>query len=80
MRLSYLDVQVDAFREKPRDSGPGSAWAVAIAEQNVQSLMAKVGGKLNYLIDQPWGSLQPRMDFSWVTKSLRVQLAPTALE
>ncbi len=66
VRLSYLDVRVDSFQERAGDSNPGSAWAVAIEEQNLQSLVSSVGGRASYLIDQPWGVLQPQVEFSWL--------------
>ena len=65
-RLSYLDVQVDEFRERAADSNPGSAWAVAIDEQELQSLTLSLGGRARYLIDQPWGVLQPQLELSWL--------------
>ena len=66
VRLSYLDVRVDSFQERAGDSNFGSAWAVAIEEQNLQSLASSVGGRASYLIDQPWGVLQPQVEFSWL--------------
>ncbi len=66
VRLSYLDVRVDSFQERADGSNPGSAWAVAIEEQNLQSLVSSVGGRASYLIDQPWGVLQPQVEFSWL--------------
>ncbi len=66
VRLNYLDVRVDPFQERANDSGPGSAWAVAIDEQNLQSLVSRVGGRVNYLIEQPWGVLQPQAELSWL--------------
>ncbi|MDS4022033.1 MAG: autotransporter outer membrane beta-barrel domain-containing protein, partial [Candidatus Competibacter sp.] len=66
VRLSYLDLQVDSYREHAGASGPGSAWAVAIDEQNLQSLVSRVGGRVNYLIEQPWGVLQPQAELSWL--------------
>ena len=66
VRLNYLDVRVDPFQERANDSGPGSAWAVAIDEQNLQSLVSRLGGRVNYLIEQPWGVLQPQAELSWL--------------
>lgn len=64
--LSYLDVWVDALQEQATDNNPGSAWAVAIDEQNLQSLVLSLGGRASYLIDQSWGVLQPQMELSWL--------------
>ena len=66
LRLSYLDVRVDSFRERPGASGDGSAWAVAVEEQDLQSLVSSVGGRASYLIDRPWGTLQPQVEFDWL--------------
>ncbi|MDS4041937.1 MAG: autotransporter domain-containing protein, partial [Candidatus Competibacter sp.] len=66
VRLSYLNLQVDSYQEQAGDSGPGSAWAVAIDEQALQSLVFRLGGRVNYLIDQSWGVLQPRVELSWL--------------
>jgi outer membrane autotransporter protein len=66
LRLSYLDVRVDSFRERPGASGDGSAWAVAVEEQDLQSLVSSVGGRASYLIDRPWGTLQPQVEFGWL--------------
>ncbi|MFZ1640439.1 MAG: Ig-like domain-containing protein [Candidatus Contendobacter sp.] len=66
VRLSYLNMRVGPFRERADNDSPGSAWAVAIDEQNLQSLVSKVGGRANYLIDQPWGVLQPQAELSWL--------------
>ncbi|RUQ34638.1 MAG: tandem-95 repeat protein [Candidatus Competibacteraceae bacterium] len=66
IRLSYLNLQVDSYQEHADADGPGSAWAVAIDEQKLQSLTSRLGGKINYLIDQPWGALQPQVEFNWL--------------
>ena len=66
IRLSYLDVQVDSFQERASNNDPGSAWAMAIDEQNLQSLVLSLSGRAGYLIDQPWGILQPQVEFSWL--------------
>ncbi|MBK8755310.1 MAG: tandem-95 repeat protein [Candidatus Competibacteraceae bacterium] len=66
VRLSYLDVKVDSFQERAGNSNPGSAWAVAIDPQDLQSLVSTVGGRVSYLIDQPWGVLQPQLELSWL--------------
>jgi len=66
VRLSYLDVKVDPFQERAGNSNPGSAWAVAIDQQDLQSLVSTVSGRVSYLIDQPWGVLQPQIEFSWL--------------
>ncbi len=66
VRLSYLDVSVDNFQERAANNDPGSAWAMAIDEQNLQSLVLSLSGRASYLIDQPWGILQPQVEFSWL--------------
>ncbi|HRD65267.1 MAG TPA: Ig-like domain-containing protein [Candidatus Competibacter sp.] len=66
VRLSYLDMRLDSFQERTGDGNPGSAWAVAIEEQDLQSLVSSVGGRASYLIDRPWGILQPQVEFSWL--------------
>ena len=66
VRLSYLDMQVDSFRERANNDDPGSAWAVAIDEQDLQSLVSHVGGRVSYLIEQPWGVLRPQAGLSWL--------------
>ena len=65
-RLSYLDVRVDPFQERALDSNPGSAWAVAVDEQNLQSLVSSLGGRVSYLLNQPWGTLEPQVELSWL--------------
>jgi outer membrane autotransporter protein len=65
-RLSYLDVRVDPFQERADNDNPGSAWAVAIERQDLQSLVLSLGGRASYLIDQSWGVLQPQVEFSWL--------------
>ncbi|HAS51491.1 MAG TPA: hypothetical protein DCS21_07030, partial [Gammaproteobacteria bacterium] len=65
-RISYLDVQVNAFQESALDSHPGSAWAVAMDEQNLQSLVSSLGGRASYLFNQPWGTLEPQVELSWL--------------
>jgi outer membrane autotransporter protein len=66
VRLSYLDVRVDDFQERAANDNPGSAWAMAIDKQNLQSLVFSLGGRASYLIDQSWGLLQPQVEFSWL--------------
>jgi len=39
---------------------------VAIDQQDLQSLVSTVSGRVSYLIDQPWGVLQPQIEFSWL--------------
>ena len=65
-RLSYLDVRVDPFQEHAFDSNPGSAWAVAVDEQNLQSLVSSLGGRASYLLNQSWGTLEPQIELSWL--------------
>jgi outer membrane autotransporter protein len=65
-RLSYLDVKVDPFQERAFDSNPGSAWAVAMDEQNLQSLVSSLGGRASYLLNPSWGTLEPQLELSWL--------------
>jgi len=64
--LSYLDMQVDPFQEQVSGNNPGSGWAVAIDQQNLQSLVFSLGGRASYLFDQSWGTLEPQFEFSWL--------------
>ncbi len=66
IRLSYLDLKVDPFQERTSNNDSGSAWAVAINQQDRKSLVSSVGGRANYLIEQPWGILQPQVELSWL--------------
>ncbi len=66
VRLSYLNLRVDPFRERASNDDPGSAWALAIGEQDLQSLVSRLGGRVNYLIEQPWGVLQPQVGLNWL--------------
>ena len=66
LRLSYLDVQVDPFQERANNNNPGSGLAVAIDQQDLQSLVLNLGGRASYLIDQSWGVLQPQVELSWL--------------
>jgi outer membrane autotransporter protein len=66
VRLSYLDLQVDSFQERALNSNPGSAWAVAMDEQNLQSLVSSLGGRASYLLNQSWGTLEPQLELSWL--------------
>jgi outer membrane autotransporter protein len=64
--LSYLDLDVDPFREQASNNNPGSGWAVAMDEQNLESLVFSLGGRASYLFDQSWGTLEPQVEFSWL--------------
>jgi outer membrane autotransporter protein len=65
-RLSYLDVQVDDFAESANSDNPGSAWAIAVGDQDLQSLTLSLGGKAGYLINRSWGTLEPQVEFTWL--------------
>ncbi|MCB1770253.1 MAG: autotransporter domain-containing protein, partial [Candidatus Competibacteraceae bacterium] len=64
--LSYLDLEVDPFQERASNDNPGSGWAVAMDQQNLESLVFSLGGRASYLFDQSWGTLEPQMEFSWL--------------
>jgi len=66
IRLSYLDVQVDDFKERVNNNNPGSGWAVAVDEQDLQSLVFSLGGQVGYTIDQSWGIMQPQLELTWL--------------
>ncbi|MEE4376480.1 MAG: Ig-like domain-containing protein [Candidatus Competibacteraceae bacterium] len=65
-RLSYLDVQVDEFRERADNNNPGSGWAVAVDDQDLQSLVFSLSGRAGYTIDQSWGIMQPQLELTWL--------------
>ncbi|MCP5195658.1 MAG: tandem-95 repeat protein [Gammaproteobacteria bacterium] len=65
-RLSYFDLKVDPFEERASNRDPGSAWAVAMSGQNLQSLVFSLGGKASYLLDRSWGTLEPQVEISWL--------------
>ncbi|MCP5426212.1 MAG: tandem-95 repeat protein [Gammaproteobacteria bacterium] len=66
IRLSYLDVQVDDYQEHANNNNAGSAWAVGVDDQDLESLTLTLGGQIGYLFSQSWGTLEPQVELKWL--------------
>jgi uncharacterized protein YhjY with autotransporter beta-barrel domain len=60
-RLSWLDSTIDRYRE----SG-GGVTALEIDQQEIESLLAEVGGELTWAASMSWGVLQPQLRVSYL--------------
>lgn len=66
-RVSYQNVQIDGYREKPTDPGsPGFGSLATIDKQNAVSLQTALGGQLSYAISTSFGVLMPTARAEWV--------------
>jgi outer membrane autotransporter protein len=64
-RLSYLKTDIDAFQERIDNTDPGSGLALAIHEQEVESLTWALGGQASYALSTGFGVLVPQVRFEW---------------
>ncbi|MDX1656236.1 MAG: autotransporter outer membrane beta-barrel domain-containing protein, partial [Candidatus Competibacteraceae bacterium] len=66
-RLQYTRTELDAFRERiGNPDAPGGGLAVAMEEQDVESLTLNLGGQASYALSQSWGVLVPQARLEWV--------------
>jgi len=66
VRLSYVDVEIDGFRERARHGGAGAGWAAAVDDQDVESLTLSLGFRASYIISQSWAIIQPQLNIDWL--------------
>jgi outer membrane autotransporter protein len=64
-RLSYLKANIDAFQERIDNTNAGFGLALAIDEQDVESLTWALGGQVSYAISTGFGVLVPQLRFEW---------------
>jgi uncharacterized protein YhjY with autotransporter beta-barrel domain len=77
-RLSYLKADIDAFQESIATSNPGFGLALAINEQDVESLTWALGGQASYALSTGFGVLIPQVRFEWEHEFLDNQRTITA--
>ncbi len=67
MRWMYRDIQIDGYTESLSDpTGPGSGLALAIGEQEYESLTGNFGAQISYAWSQPWGILVPTISGEFI--------------
>ncbi len=64
-RLSYIDVNIDAYREDIDNTSPGFGWALEFDSQDVESLTIVLGVQASYAISMQRGVLQPHIRLEW---------------
>ncbi|MCK7593948.1 autotransporter outer membrane beta-barrel domain-containing protein [Pseudomarimonas salicorniae] len=62
--FEYSRFGIDGFSERATDGS--DAFAVAIQEQTIRSLIARLGGSAQWAISTRWGVLLPQFDAAWV--------------
>lgn len=77
-RLSYLKANVDAFQERIDNTNPGFGLALAINEQDIDSLTWALGGQASYALSTGFGVLVPQVRFEWEHEFLDSQRRITA--
>jgi outer membrane lipase/esterase len=77
-RLSYLKANIEAFQERIDNTDPGFGLALAINEQDVESLTWALGGQASYAISTGFGVLVPQLRFEWEHEFLDNQRTITA--
>lgn len=66
-RVSYQNVQIDAYQENPSNPGAAGFGSLAtIDKQNAESLQTALGGQLSYAISTSFGVLMPMARAEWV--------------
>jgi uncharacterized protein YhjY with autotransporter beta-barrel domain len=72
-RLNYLQAEIDAFQERIDNTDPGSGLALAIHEQEVESLTWALGGQASYALSTGFGVLVPQVRLEWEHEFLNNQ-------
>jgi outer membrane autotransporter protein len=67
VQASYLYSDIDGYTEKLRNNNtaPGFGLALAVEEQEVESLATNVGVNLTRTFNASWGVLSPYLRFDW---------------
>jgi outer membrane lipase/esterase len=65
VRVNYLKLDIDGYREDIDNTNPGFGWALAFADQDVESLTTVLGGQVSYAISTGVGVLLPQVRFEW---------------
>jgi outer membrane autotransporter protein len=77
-RLSYLKANIDAFQERIDNTDAGFGLALAINEQDVESLTWALGGQVSYAVSTGFGVLVPQLRFEWEHEFLDSERTITA--
>ncbi|WP_158070068.1 autotransporter outer membrane beta-barrel domain-containing protein, partial [Motiliproteus sp. MSK22-1] len=66
-RVEYVDTTVDSYNESMSNpNSDGGGWAVALDEQNMDSLTLTLGVDASYALSRSWGILSPQASIEWV--------------
>jgi outer membrane lipase/esterase len=65
VRLEYMKLNIDAYREEINNSAPGFGLNLAFEDQDVESLMFVLGGQASYAISTAFGVLLPQARIEW---------------
>lgn len=64
-RINYIQVAIDAFRERINNSNAGFGLALSFENQTVVSFTTILGGQASYAISTPVGVLVPQLRVEW---------------
>jgi uncharacterized protein YhjY with autotransporter beta-barrel domain len=65
VRMNYLKLDIDGYREEIDNANPGFGWALAFDDQDVESLTTVLGGQVSYAISTGVGVLLPQVRLEW---------------
>jgi uncharacterized protein with beta-barrel porin domain len=78
VRMNYLKLDIDGYREEIDNTSPGFGWALAFDDQDVESLTTVLGGQVSYAISTGVGVLLPQVRFEWEHEFLNESRTLTA--
>lgn len=78
VRLHYIKLDIDGYREEIDNTNPGFGWALAFDDQDVESLTTALGGQVSYAISTGVGVLLPQVRFEWEHEFLNDRRTLTA--
>ena len=59
--LDYIDTDIDSYTETNADE-----FNLTVQSQNIESLTSRLGGRVQYAVNQSWGILVPQFDLEWI--------------
>jgi outer membrane autotransporter protein len=78
VRINYIKLDIDGYREEIDNTNPGFGWALAFDDQDVESLTTALGGQVSYAISTGVGVLLPQVRFEWEHEFLNASRTLTA--
>lgn len=64
-QLNSIDLEIDGYTESTNNVANG-AMAMAVQEQEIESLQSELGVQLSYAMSQDFGVIHPYVDVAWI--------------